>query len=348
MKKIKTIILFFTLMILCASLSIIAQEKYIRIVTDNVNVRSGPSVENSVLWVAHSGDVYQLLERIDDWYKICLPEDKTKIGYVFARLAVPVEEEKLEEEKPEVKEKVKEEVKEPVFQPPVREAKKEGRKGFFVFFTGGYNINSISFKDEWQFFHDQEYGPFSGAYEGSPGAIFEAGAGFKFTPSLGIFVSYEPFSGKNSGDFSAGIPHPFYFNKHRNMSWENKSIKYTESAINFDFIFSLNPQSTISFSLFAGGTYFNVSTELVDKFYWSQSYPYDSVTYSSSEMKSYSVSPFGFNGGVVIDIFFIENVALNIIAKYTVGSASIKTESGSEITFNAGGARGGVGLKVIF
>jgi N-acetylmuramoyl-L-alanine amidase len=52
----------------------------VTILYDTTNIRSGPSTNHDVIQRSKQGDIFTILEKIEDWYKISLPNDR--IGYV--------------------------------------------------------------------------------------------------------------------------------------------------------------------------------------------------------------------------------------------------------------------------
>jgi N-acetylmuramoyl-L-alanine amidase len=57
-----------------------AETSSVTILYDTTNIRSGPSTSHDVIQRSKQGDTFTILEKIADWYKISLPNDK--IGYV--------------------------------------------------------------------------------------------------------------------------------------------------------------------------------------------------------------------------------------------------------------------------
>lgn len=70
-KRLILSMIFFALATLCSS-SVLAQDKYIKITGDQVNIRIASSTQSSIVSKGRKGDVFELRGEEGEWYKINL------------------------------------------------------------------------------------------------------------------------------------------------------------------------------------------------------------------------------------------------------------------------------------
>ncbi|MFQ6082129.1 MAG: SH3 domain-containing protein [Candidatus Aminicenantia bacterium] len=344
-KKGKIFIIFLVLLF-SAVLIIQAADIKIRVVVDKANVRLKPDLGSVIVGKASIGQVFEVIEKEGEWYLINLPPDEQ--GFVVAGYVHRSVVEEIGEKIPPREEKPA--VAPPPTPPPapVYQPSKPAKKIFFIRANFGYGGKSYSYDNNWSFTEYQETGNVNESYEiDSSGMVFEAGIGFFFTQNIGLEVSFAPGSGKTKGTFSASFPHPFYFNQHRNVSWEEDDLGYSESEINLNLILGFPAGEMLNIYFSGGGTYFlNVKAENLKEISKSEAYPYNAVTTTPS-YDDYSKSGFGFNAGGGIDFFLMENLGLNLNVRYSMGTVKIDVE-GTEIELKPGGLRATAGIKLVF
>lgn len=328
----------------------------IKVIVERANIRLKPDIKSPVIGKAALGEVFEIMEEVKGkegkWYMIKFKskEGYTIYGYIHSSIVEVVKEEKpIIEEKPPSppippKPPIAPPPPKPVYKPP--EAVK---KSFFIRANIGYGAMTYSYENNWEFTEYYETGSASEEYEiNSSGILFEGGIGFYFIKNLGLELSFNPTSGKTKGTFSVSFPHPFYFNQHREKSWENEDLKYSAQEINLNLIINFQMGEKIFLYISGGGTYFlNVTVENLKVINWSEiGYPYNDVN-MSPEYGEYSNSTFGFNGGGGLDFFISENLGLNFNFRYSTGTVKINVE-GTEIEIKPGGLRTSAGIKFAF
>lgn len=69
------------------------KDKYVQITNNTANLRSSPSTEDQILKVAKKWEVFKILSRSGDWFKLFLPPDQD--AYVNSRLVTVITEAEL-------------------------------------------------------------------------------------------------------------------------------------------------------------------------------------------------------------------------------------------------------------
>jgi opacity protein-like surface antigen len=323
-----------------------ASDLKIKVIVDKANVRLKPSLDSIIIGEIKKDDVFEVVKKIEEWYLINLPADEKGFvvsGYVHQSVV----------------EEIREEVAPPPAKPPVSpplppqprvyKPKKQVKRNFFIRANFGYGSKSYSYENNWQFTEYRENGSVNEKYDiDASGIIVEGAFGIYIMSNIGLEFSFNPSTGKTKGTFSAKFPHPFYFNQHREKSWEKEDLKYSASELNLNLIFNFPVGEMLNIYFSGGGTYFmNVKAENLKLINWSEiGYPYNDVN-MSPDYADYSKSGFGFNAGGGFDFFLMENIALNLNVRYSTGTLKLDVE-GTEVELRPGGLRATAGLKFTF
>lgn len=311
--------------------------KHVRVAVETARIRDIPSVEGKVLARVKKGTELEVIEKIGEWFRVYLPDGKST-GYISARVVVVVK----EVERKEIKEEKKVEAVE-----RRREVAKRERVGKPLSFFIALSFDSpfANFKDEYLIHAYNENGPYTGKYNGSKSFSPEVGLMYRVKSRLGIAFSIEPFISKTEGDVLARIPHPFYFEKFRDLRIKD-NFSYSEIPFNLNVIYDAGELKGISFSLTGGLTLFYSSAEILESFTYSETYPYDTVNLTSTKYKTYSSFSPGINAGIIGFYPIKENMALGIQLKGCFGKASFTPEGRDKVSYTLGGLKAGVYFRL--
>jgi predicted porin len=81
---------------------------------------------------------------------------------------------------------------------------------------------------------------------------------------------------------------------------------------------------------------------------YSQAYPYDSVTVTSTPISTVSDSPVGFNIGGSADWRFNKRFGVGVQARYAHAKAKFSVPNAADTEVDAGGFQIGAGLRLYF
>lgn len=224
-------------------------------------------------------------------------------------------------------------------------ATKERR--FRILANGLYNPMGFDFTDHSTFTAFVEEGESRRTYEGGRGLVFEVGGIMDIRKGLGVMGSVEIYRSDFEATFEESLPHPFYFDRPREVSGTVTDLDYHETAVHADLVYTrVLPRWTLD--LFLGPTFFFTNTEVLSSVNTASQYPFDEATVSSTSSTQLDDNPIGFNGGGAITWRWTELVGLAFQARYSRGSIGISREGGEEIDLDAGGLRLGGGLRLSF
>lgn len=320
-------------------------KKYVRVAVEIARVREIPSLEGKIIARVKKGTELEVIERIGEWFRVYLPDGK-RTGYISSRVVVMAKE---VEEKEEVEMAKEVEKKEKVEKERVerREAliRKEVKKPLNLFISFSFDAPFANIKDEYLIRAYNENGPYSGRYNASNSFCPEVGLMYGIKSKIGILFSMEPFISKTKGDILAQIPHPFYYEKFRQLRIKD-NFSYSEIPFNLNVIYEAGKFKSISFLLTGGLTLFYSSLEILESFTYSEIYPYDTVNLTSKKYKTFSSFSPGVNVGVIGFYPLKENMGLGIQLKSSFGKGSFTPEGRDKVSYTLGGFKAGLYFRL--
>jgi hypothetical protein len=167
---------------------------------------------------------------------------------------------------------------------------------------------------------------------------------------LGILVGYSHTSRDESGSVDVSRPHPLYLDRPRAASAEISGYGYSESALHLDLAYA-RAAGHVDWSVFAGVTLFRVEAELLSRPTYTDVYPYDDLTISSTPGETVESSPTGFNVGGRLDYRFGASGRFGLGVQLLYSTATVELLANPEAeraTFDAGGLQAAVGVRLFF
>jgi len=327
------------------------------------NVRSKPSINSSIITQLKEGTTLQALEKEGKWHLVILPARGNlpeRRAYIHQSIvdviSTETESKPLKDSITETPSQANTNVRsleksqKPVLEqskaPPdsANESKSYKRIYFSAEFNAGFQEESLSSTYTDTVYY--ETATTNLGYEVKKGTPFLAAVGFRITRSIGVELGVDVSSRNLESTYSTSVPHPLLFNNPRTAGG-NGSHSLSENTLFLNFVFGAR-FGKFGLDLFVGPAYIFSKAQIISEMSYSQSYPYDDISLSTST-KEVSMNVFGFNGGARILFYFNDTVALFTGARFIGGKASFDPETGlpyPEITL--GGFRAGGGLKILF
>lgn len=162
-------------------------------------------------------------------------------------------------------------------------------------------------------------------YAARNGVLFDAGGGLRLRRQLAIDVAYAYSSTKSVADVSGQIPHPLFFNQPRDIQGSISGVRHADSAVHVDLIWTLPVTAGLEIRAFAGPTFVSIRQDLVSSVNYSETYPFDTATFTSALTAKRSKSAVGFNAGIDVAKFFTKSFGVGGILRGT--AASVKLDS---------------------
>jgi hypothetical protein len=171
--------------------------------------------------------------------------------------------------------------------------------------------------------------------------FFDGGAVVRITGNLGAGVSFSSLSRTADAEVTASIPHPFFFNQPRAISGVT-SVEHKEFATHLSGVYVI-PSPRIDLALFGGLSFFKVEKDFVDDISYTETFPYDSATFSQGVLAREDLSERGWHVGADATFKLGRRWGAGGLVRYATASVPFRT--GAE---DVGGLQLGGGLRVIF
>lgn len=216
----------------------------------------------------------------------------------------------------------------------------------FLAVNGGMLSGSEGLRQAQDFEHAL-FGPEMGrretVYPDGGGTTFDVAGGVKVWRQLAVGGGVSRFSRQDDLRVTAQLPHPFYFDRAREIMRTEPNIAREETAVHLQAMWVAPVGASVEIALFGGASFFTVTQEVATGINFTQTYPYDSATFVSVERNAPSESAIGFNAGADVGVYFTRMVGVGGTIRYTQATVEL---GGTE--FAAGGLLASGGLRLRF
>jgi len=188
------------------------------------------------------------------------------------------------------------------------------------------------------------------SYRTKPAPGIDAGAGIRVWRDLGVGVDISYFTKSSGASVSAQVPHPFFLGRARTVSGDASPLHRSETGVHVKAIWMRPVAGSARWrlGLFGGPSIISVDQDVVTDVTVAQSYPYDSATFSGTVSSRRSKSRLGFNAGIDVTYSIRRRYAIGIATSFSRARVPLGSSTGERVAIDAGGARVGGGLRVLF
>jgi hypothetical protein len=206
-----------------------------------------------------------------------------------------------------------------------------------------YQNGLPGFSDVFSYTENVEEATITTAYPSKKAAAGDIGGAVRVWRNLALGVSVTMASYSSTGNIMGTIPHPFFFDAGRPISG-SVSLKRSEIAV-YPFVSWTIPTGRRFLVVVGGGpSIFNLRQSLVEGVSYTQSYPYDSATFTSATVVRHSATAVGYSGSVDLGYYFSRTIGIGVAARYARATVSLPAH-GSSVKVDTGGAEAGLGLR---
>ena len=227
-------------------------------------------------------------------------------------------------------------------------AQQESQRRGFLSLNGGFQATTSDFTDNVRFVSNVEEGDFSANYNREPSIAFDATGGVRVWRGLAIGVGVSMFDTDSSATVTARFPHPFYFDRHRQVDGSAAGLTRREIGIHVQATWIVPVTDWLDVAVFGGPTFFTVDQDLVTEVMSEDTYPFDTASFTGVTTGSESESANGFNVGVDVGFYFSKNVGVGGMARFSRATVDFNSVNGGIVSMDAGGLQLGGGLRVRF
>lgn len=221
---------------------------------------------------------------------------------------------------------------------------------FTISFGAGVQATMPGFDDRFTFLRPVDQAENATAdvrYEGKPVLLIDGGFAVQLIRNIGVGVSISRYQGDGNADVTAQIPHPFEFNRPRDVTGTASGLDHTELGYHVQLQFSRPIGNRLRLVLAGGPTVFDVSRRIVDTVDVDESYPFDTATFRSARTSAAKGTGIGFNAGADLVWTINRSAGLGTIIRYARGTADLDVAARS-VTVDTGGVQATAGLRLYF
>ena len=219
----------------------------------------------------------------------------------------------------------------------------------FVSVNGTYQLAGDDFGEDVTFTEYAETGRFSTDYDVKSGPAFNISAGVTVWRNVAIGVGVSRYSKDTPVEFTASVPHPFFFNRAREVTAAVDGFEREELAVHVQARVMFQPSPKIQGMVFGGPSFFKVKQGIVTDFEIVETYPYDTAAFSRAMSTTVDESKVGFNVGADVGYFFTRKVGVGGLVQWSAATIDAPASSGTgTVEIKAGGFQVGGGLRLRF
>ncbi len=186
------------------------------------------------------------------------------------------------------------------------------------------------------------------SYQVPSGLAYDGGVLVKVAGGFGVGVAFSFFKSHGDATVAASVPHPFFFNKPRSASGTAPALERTETATHIQAAYVIRT-GRVDVAIAGGPTIFNVKQGLVSDVTFTDTYPYDIVTFTGATTQTVTATKIGFHVGADVGVRFSRNVGVGGLVRYSRATVDFSlTNAASGVTSDAGGVQAGGGIRFFF
>lgn len=308
----------------------------VRVKVDRASVWGNTTGTAGVVGVVRRGDVLEVLNHDGRWLFVVLPSDPRQRGYILEQQTEPTTDAPrtapgATQPRPQAAANRRPRVPKP---PPF----------LYLGVVGQADSRDFSNSDSVTTLLEPETR--STAYKPSRRPGFEFAIGEEVRPNLIVTGTLVQAVGNGTATISAQIPHPIFYATPRSLTG-TEAARRVETAIHLEFAKVLHRSSSYQLTAGAGPSVFFVKQDLLDKLQYTETYPYDSVTFTGATFSRQSKAAFGAHAQVDFSMPITRKVSWQVLGRYSYGQVKIPV-NGSTAKITAGGAQVGGGIRVTF
>jgi hypothetical protein len=183
-------------------------------------------------------------------------------------------------------------------------------------------------------------------YPTSGGPAFEGSIGVRLWKQIGVGVAVSRFTADGDADVTASIPHPFFFNRPREISG-TQSVSRAETGVHIQVMFIVPTSNRLQVILFGGPSRIEAEQDVVTGVRYDEEFPFDTATFRSADTRSFKASEIGFHAGADVAFMFTRNLGVGALVRFSRASVDLGPDD-SRVSTDVGGVQAGGGLRISF
>lgn len=211
-----------------------------------------------------------------------------------------------------------------------------------------WQATTRSFGDSFMFDQYAEQAKVEVDYEVNAGPVYEGGLGVRVWRAFGLGVSVSKFKDTAAAKVTGSVPHPFFFNRSRSVDGDQTGISRDETSVHAQAMFFVRASSHVLVVVSGGPSFVTARQEFVHDVNWDESYPFDTATFRSADVRQQSGNALGFNAGADVIFRIGRSFGLGGLVRYTQATIDLEPAVGRTVQVETGGLQAGAGIRIFF
>lgn len=219
------------------------------------------------------------------------------------------------------------------------------RERVAITFGVAYPATTTTFTQTTTFETYAETGSLTTAYTTPQKVRFDGGGVVRLWHGFGAGIAVSTLDGTTPAQISGQIPHPINVNQPRALTG-TADVLHSESAIHLQAAYWFRISPRIDIVVAGGPSRIRVRQDFVSDVDYSQTFPYDTVTFESATLTREEKTVTGFNAGADVGVRLAAHVGVGGFVRYSHGTASFPDTGVA--AFRVGTLDVGGGLRLTF
>ena len=218
---------------------------------------------------------------------------------------------------------------------------------FSITLNGAVGTHTSAFSDVRRFELFREQARIESLHRQPRAQGYEVGAQYRIAGPLAVGGAVQLFRNDREASYVASLPHPFFFERFRELSGTETGLTNEELAVHLD-VFVTKTWGDFTFDVFGGPSWFSTRTEVLVDVLYGEAFPFDAVELQRTQLRVLENRPRGYNFGASATVRITSIFGLDLEARYSKARATFLVEGAREIELDVGGLRLGAGLRLLF
>jgi hypothetical protein len=217
-----------------------------------------------------------------------------------------------------------------------------------VSISGGIQPGSAGFTQETSLIDYLEPTKMTAHRPGSGVPFYDVSIAARVDGDLGVAFGVSGLSTTGDARVTAAVPHPFFFDRPRPISGEAFGLRRKETGLHLGLAYVVALSNRSDVLVLGGATHFRVRQDLVSDVSFSESYPYDTATFSSARVERRHASRFGYHVGVDVTWRLAPRWGVGALVRFARAKVPFDVNEAQATTVDAGGLQVGGGVRLVF
>ena len=190
--------------------------------------------------------------------------------------------------------------------------------------------------------------PITADLSGANAPFFDLQVALRLSGPLGLGFGVSGLNITGDAHVTAAIPHPFYFERPRNIEGTAPDVTRREAAVHMGLAYLARASDRADLTFYGGLSYFRVQQDLVSDVTYSESFPFDTAAFSTAQIVEETASKVGYHAGVDITWKLTPRWGVGGLLRFSRARPAFELDEAEVATIDAGGFQAGAGLRLIF